>query len=361
MNIRRRVWRGFTLVELLVVIAIIGVLIALLLPAVQAAREAARRSQCVNNLHQLGLAMLNYESSNKGFPHMARFWWNRSTEPFAGQGPGYLDVYPGGPGGWWDDHGWYVPLLAYIEQNVVKNTGDPKAALSAAVNRPARTAFIPVHACPSDIGIQRNEWGIDNWARVRTNYVANAGNTVYGQYAMGAPCPGTTSPTLCLAGGGPLRPVDVGRLSYVTDGTANTLLMAEIKVLPEFDPGPPGGTWGGPLSDTTTALGGQMFTGWVTPNSAAPDVIARQWLDPSVYLQNGIPAPIRAPGAVRIPSDANPDPTRWQYQVARSHHQGGVNASRCDGSVKFYSESIDPYVWNALSSAAGDETINESP
>ena len=138
--------------------------------------------------------------------------------------------------------------------------------------------------------------------------------------------------------------------------------MAEIKVLPEFDPGnwpgPPNGTWGGPLSDTTTALGGQTFTGW-TPNSTAPDVIARQWLAPEIYLQNGIPNPIRAPGSIRIPPGVDGDPSRWQYQVARSHHQGGVNASRCDASVKFYSDSIDPYVWNCLSSAAGGETFND--
>jgi prepilin-type processing-associated H-X9-DG protein len=136
--------------------------------------------------------------------------------------------------------------------------------------------------------------------------------------------------------------------------------MSEIKVLPEYNVED---MWGGPLSDTTTALGGQMFTGWVTPNSTAPDVIARQWLPAQIYIQNGIPDPIRAPGNVRVPSNTEPDtdPSRWQYQVARSHHPGGVNASRCDGSVKFYSESIDPYLWNALSSAAGDETISDEP
>jgi hypothetical protein len=194
---------------------------------------------------------------------------------------------------------------------------------------------------------------------VRTNYVANAGNTVYGQFDMaGVPCPGTAAPPNCLSGGGPLIPSKDGPLANITDGTANTLLMSEIKVLPEFDPNT---TWGGPLSDTTTALGGQTFTGWQPPNSSAPDVIARQWLPADVYLQNGIPNPTRAPGNVRIPPGVDSDPSKWQYQVARSHHKGGVNASRCDASVKFYADGTDPYVWNCLSSAAGDESFSEVP
>jgi prepilin-type N-terminal cleavage/methylation domain-containing protein len=347
--------RGFTLVELLVVIAIIGVLVALLLPAIQAAREAARRSQCTNNIRQLSLAMLNYESAKGGLPHLAKYFCAKGTNELP-DNPGCPNGFAGTPGSWYDDHGWYVPVMPYIEQNAVKNTGDSKQSLSATINRPARTAFISLHACPSDIGIQKNEWGSANWARVRTNYVVNAGNTVYGQRdIIGTPCPGTTTPNQCLFGGAPFIPFENGSLAKISDGTANTLMMAEIKVLPEFDPN---GTWGGPLSDTTTALGGQSFTGWVTPNSGA-DTIARQWLGAEVYLSNGIPDPVRAPGSVRIPPGGPTDPSYWQRQVARSHHVGGINASRCDGSVKYYSDSIDPYTWNALSSAAGGEVVSD--
>jgi hypothetical protein len=126
-------------------------------------------------------------------------------------------------------------------------------------------------------------------------------------------------------------------------------------VLPEYDPET---VWGGPLSDTTTALGGQTFTGWATPNSG-PDTIARQWLPPEVYLQNGIPNPTRAPGAMRLIPGQPTDPSYYQVQVTRSHHVGGVNASRCDASVKFYNDTIDPFVWFALSSASGDETFSD--
>ena len=167
--------RGFTLVELLVVIAIIGVLVALLLPAVQAAREAARRSQCLNNLKQLGLAMLNYESAKGGLPPMALYWSEAE----------YNAAYdPDGPGSWYDDHGWYIPLMPYIEQSGVKAIVDVKKSFSDASNEAARRAMIPMHACPSDIGLQKNEWEIATWARVRSNYVVNAGNTVYGQHSM---------------------------------------------------------------------------------------------------------------------------------------------------------------------------------
>jgi prepilin-type N-terminal cleavage/methylation domain-containing protein len=359
--IQRAKQRGFTLVELLVVIAIIGVLVALLLPAVQSAREAARRSQCTNNIRQLSAAMMNYETAKKGLPPLALNWSDQEYD---------ARYNPNGPGAWYDDHGWYVPLLPYIEQDVVRNTGNPKLPLSHGDNRPARTAFIPVHACPSDIGIQRNEWGSPTWARVRTNYVANAGNTTYGQYTIyQTACDGvTTTPTSvrCDAGGGPLVPGEASPLENILDGTSNTLLMSEIKVLPEFDPGNwpggPVGTWGGPFSDTTTALGGQTFTGWRTPNSPLKDCIARQLgaITEELYLSNGIPGrPNAPPCGLRFKTPEEGDASKQQFQIARSHHVGGVNASRSDASVSFYSDSIDPWVWNALSSAAGEETIND--
>jgi len=346
---------GFTLVELLVVIAIIGVLVALLLPAVQAAREAARRGQCLNNQKQLALAFLNYESSKKGLPPMARFWWDKAS---GSQEKGYLDVYPAGPGSWYDDHGWYIPLMPYIEQAGVSSLANPAKSFSDPANIAARTAFIPMYACPTDIGLQRNEWARPEWARVRSNYVVNAGNTVYGQHDL---------PNVPFAGA-PFQPRKVTSLKNISDGTSNTLMTTEVKVLPES------AEWGGPYSDAQTALGGQVFTGWNPPNTPAADALCRhgEWLNyvRDGFLQQGMSIPLEATesraGEVtlgRLAGEATQDSKghKQQHIAARSHHSGGVNASRCDGSVKFYSDNVDPLLWRALTSAAGDETVSDAP
>jgi prepilin-type N-terminal cleavage/methylation domain-containing protein len=366
--------KGFTLVELLVVIAIIGVLVALLLPAIQAAREAARRTQCANNLKQLSLAHLNYESTFKGFVPMAKFWNNADYNAAYPPAPGGGDS---SPGGWYDDHGWYIPLMPYLEQAGLKNLANPDQSFSAAVNYAARTAYVAMHACASDIGLQTNEFppnpAAPTWARVRSNYVVNAGNTVYGQHDMYAP--GNANYT--LFGGAPFGPVKVTPLAKITDGTANTLMMAEIIVLPTTT------GWGGPYSDAQTALGGQVFTGWQTPNYAGADSLARQgeWFNNGTevreaFLAAGLPEPLVATTTMtgNIPVGARggpptvegvPDPSgistldsnghKQQWITARSRHPGGVHASKCDGSVSYYNDDIELSVWRALCTAwAGD-------
>jgi prepilin-type N-terminal cleavage/methylation domain-containing protein/prepilin-type processing-associated H-X9-DG protein len=366
--------KGFTLVELLVVIAIIGVLVALLLPAIQAAREAARRTQCVNNLKQLSLAHLNYESTFKGLLPMAKFW-NRDA---------YIKAYkktpadPDPPGNWYDDHGWYIPLMPYIEQASLKNLARPDKSFSDVTNYAARTTYVAMHACPSDIGLQQNEFppnqDAPTWARVRSNYVVNAGNTVYGQHDMYGP----GSPNYTLFGGAPFGPAKITPLAKITDGTANTLMMAEIIVLPSTI------GWGGPYSDAQTALGGQVFTGWQTPNYAGADSLARQgeWFTNGTevreaFLAAGLPEPLLATttrtGGIDVGARGGPptvegviDPNgiatldsnghKQQWITARGRHPGGVNASKCDGSVSFYNDDIELSVWRALCTAWASDT-----
>ncbi|QDU57094.1 DUF1559 domain-containing protein [Aeoliella mucimassa] len=329
--------KGFTLVELLVVIAIIGILVALLLPAVQAAREAARRAQCMNGLKQLSLAMLNYESAHGGLPPMAKRWdGNR----------------------WYDDHGWYMPVMPYIEQEGLEDIVHPEVSFSDPLNEQARKTFIPMFACPSDIGLQMNEWSYPTWARVRGNYVVNAGNTVYGQHNIGN-CPNSPYPACRQFRGGPFVPEKVGKLSKITDGTSNTLMMSEVLVLPTT------AGWGGPYSDIQTALGGQTFTGYNTPNSSDPDALARQgewWSNvESGFIEQDLPTPttpVSVSGNSGLPKSATSDDSlnhKQQYVTARSKHPGGVNVSRCDGSVDFITDDVTPLAWNEMTSSGGKE------
>jgi prepilin-type processing-associated H-X9-DG protein len=231
--------------------------------------------------------------------------------------------------------------------------------------------MLKIHECPSDIGLQPNEWPPSNgfafWARTRTNYVVNAGNTVYGQYSI------NFGSTTIRAGSAPFRGGKRTPPKEITDGLSNTMLMSEILVIRELAVGESGGAggWGGPFADTNTALGGQVFTGLNPPNSGAQDGVAR--FIPTVqnvFFEQGIPYPCLVtaqggcgvtPTSARgsgIPPEELPDlPTRMQWFTVRSKHPGGVNASRCDGSVDFVSNDVDQITWNAMTSAAGEETI----
>jgi prepilin-type processing-associated H-X9-DG protein len=358
------------LVELLVVIAIIGILVALLLPAIQSARESARRSQCLNNLNQLAKAMVNYDSTNKGFPPMAHAWTGAQC------GELYDPPGPGGctPGGWFDGHGWYSLIGPFIEETAWASLIDYKRSFSwttsqtdlTAPHYQARTSFLSIHSCPTDIGLQRNEWTNSWWARTRTNYVVNAGNTVYGGYDLRVQ---GEMPDLVEFLGAPFQGGKRTESSKITDGLSNTLLMSEILVIRELGAGEGGGAagWGGPFADTNTALGGQVFTGLNTPNSGLQDGVARFIpADRGVFLDQAIPYPclVGPAGGCGVmyggPSGAfgGADPTKMQWFTARSKHPGGVNASRCDGSVNFVSEEIDRSVWRALASAAGGDAVN---
>jgi len=351
---------GFTLVELLVVISVIAVLVALLLPAVQAAREASRNMQCVNNVRQLSLAMLSYEATYQGLPPMAVVWTNRDYHHRYVESP---------PGGWYDDHSWYMPLMSFIDQPALADLVDYERSLSDPANEAARKVKLAVHACPSDIGIQEHEWGISTWARLSTNYVVNAGNTTYGQHRLGQ-CPHLEFPRCIEFGGAPFIPRKPKMLAGITDGTSNTLMMSEGLVLPTTI------GWAGPYSDAQSASGGQVFTGLNAPNSGDDDSIvfgrdqfARvgEWW-PSArdgWIAQGLPLPSHgrpnqatAPGGRDLDPDAIIDSnggTKQAHACARSKHPGGVNASRCDGSVSFFADDIDRLVWNALASAAGSE------
>jgi prepilin-type N-terminal cleavage/methylation domain-containing protein len=310
--------RAFTLVELLVVITIIGILISLLLPAVQAAREAARRLQCSNNLKQLALAMNGYHEKLRQLPPGAITWTNDPVR---------------GVGGWYDDHGWYSQIGPFIEQLPWYQSINFKTSFSDPSNLAPRQAMIALYACPDD-SLKQNEWLSDTWARVRGNYVVNFGNTNYGQ----------TSKAGVNFLGAPFSYHRSARFDDIKDGLSNTLIMSEVITVGDVG-SQVGGAWGGPISDFSTSLGGQTFEAWLTPNSPVPDDVARAC--PPVSAYNGMP------GCNLIGNDST-----LQSLNARSHHVGGVTVAFCDGSVHFIGDWIDLVTWRALATTNGREVIS---
>lgn len=289
---------GFTLVELLVVIAIIGVLVGLLLPAVQAAREAARRNQCVNHLKQWAVAMHLYHDNHGKLPEGA------SSAP---------------------RHTWVMKLWPYIEQRVLDDRNDFTIPFYVEPGTVHYTLdglcgqYVAIYNCPSDSGSDQT---VGEYQRRRGNYAVNWGNVTYGWPLE----PDGVAPFSYIAGND-TKPRDTD-LGDVTDGTSQTLLMSEaLKAHSNED-----NDWRG---DFQNDHGNFRFQTITTPNTSAPDLIKSGW-----YRRVDDPLMPAAPGT-------------WQYYAARSRHAGGVNASYCDGSVHFISETIALNTWKEMGSMNG--------
>jgi prepilin-type N-terminal cleavage/methylation domain-containing protein/prepilin-type processing-associated H-X9-DG protein len=292
---------GFTLIELLVAISIIGVLIALLLPAVQAAREAARRTQCVNGLKQLGLALHNYHGSTQVFP------------------PGYVSAFDGagndtGPG--W---GWAALLLAQMEQNPLLNAVNFNLPIEDASNLTSRMTVVASYLCPSDNAAPA--W----WAMVRTpsgvptqricqvapsNYVG----------VFGTSDPGIDGDGIFFRDG------NIG-LRDITDGTAQTLAVGE----------------------RAHQLGEATWVGSVTGAVLFP------------VDNDGIGYPRAESGPGMILGHAGgrlgPGDPGGEVNQFYSRHPGGVNFLFADGHVGFLKTSMSYPTFRALATRAGGEVI----
>ncbi|MHC5543429.1 DUF1559 family PulG-like putative transporter [Singulisphaera rosea] len=320
--------RGFTLIELLVVIAIIAVLIALLLPAVQAAREAARRIQCTNNLKQIGLAMHNYHDSNNSFP-----WCGLSIIS-----PTATSTIQ------WSPHTRFLP---YIEQKSLFDSVNFSFVWSDPQNSTVTTTNVNAFVCPSD---PRQKIPVSNWAG--TSYRGSQGNSLV--YGYNDSDPSKVNTTMPPPNGIYFSNMLV-RIGDITDGTTNTAAFSE-HCLGDFD------------NNIVTELG-DTFWPQTYPATSDEAVSQCQAIDsknltfqrvsnvggPWTQFYHSVSSYSHT-GRVNARSCMFP-PLRIMTN-ANSLHPGGVNMCMADGSVRFAKSTTDITVWRALGSRNGGEIIS---
>jgi len=347
MNMRRP--KGFTLIELLVVIAIIGVLIALLLPAVQAAREAARRSQCVNNLRQLGLAAHNYHSAVGSFP---------MANATAYHDIGATDLTDWGT---WSAQAF---LLPYLEQKPVYDAMNFNWTCwwgyGANANATAFNTRLAVFICPSD-GTETTSWG----EPMLNNYHGSMGTTtdIWNQSSTGM-----FAHRLSI------------KESSVKDGLSNTILFSEALVGSDTI----GTKWRDSVTGTTGAnasllnplvpVGGQLQFAPAVLTALQECTTAFQGTSNHTWNRGWRWGP-GSPGLTLFNTVVTPNSQQYQWSGCRfgcpgcgvdfgnflnanSSHPGGVNVGMADGSVKFIKDSIAPQTWWAIGTKAGGETVS---
>ena len=316
-------WRGFTLIELLVVIAIIAILIALLLPAVQQAREAARRTQCKNNLKQIGLALHNYLDIYRVFP--PAFVSDIST----------FDT----PGGEWSIHARILPLIEesnlYRQARLELSYGDPE-------NSGIATQKIETYMCPSEVNDRQRE---SNGVPVHypISYGYNGGTWRVWTNATGEP------------GNGAFAPNSKFGTQHFTDGTSNTIAFSEVKAFTAYNRD--GDTGTSTIPFTAAEVAALIASGGSTKSNSGHT----EWVDGRVH-QTGFTVTLPPNSRVAIEGGDRDDegdytscredkscstPT-FAAVTSRSYHPGIVQTLLMDGSTHTISENIDLGVWRNL-------------
>lgn len=341
-NTQRLLQSGFTLVELLVVIAIIGILIALLLPAVQAAREAARRAQCVNNLHQVAIAAANFETSKKKLPP-------------AGIGAVRSQVYSGENYEFFDPQAgpmlsWAVLLLPFMEEQALFDSFDFTVPVNQQVGDPAGTPLNQLK-CPSDAASSAN---------LMAFLVDNRGNPTGGPMAKGNYAAYTSPYHLELSIVHPGAISGKGLpITRVTDGTKNTVAFTEVRT--RDNEGDIRGAWapswaGASLLAYDMHHDGSTFTASYVPRQAFADQtrlpngvvgdVLKKCVDTTAADLEGMPCTPFGPSIPQL---------GFYSASPRSSHTGGVVAAFLDGHVDFIPDDIDNFVMAYLVSVEDGE------
>ncbi len=320
---------GFTLIELLVVITIIGILVGLLLPAINAAREGARRMQCQSNIRQLGLALNNFHSAKGKFPPSSTWYVNGKLDVSQIQTPSTSGVFKN----------WVIDVLPYFEGRTLQIAFNLAQPISSAVNANPRAVNMAVLICPTDsyastkfggTGSSATSFLGDNWGR--GCYAANA---ALGKMTVNHEA-GHDAADPSIWGGRYIRGVMGANISAkikdVTDGTAKTILLAEVRAgLTPFDCR---GVWA--LSGGPTALWADGYIG----DDGGPNAISVE-ADDMLSCTDVDNAMGGEAGVAKLGMPCAPGgKANWQ-QTARSMHAGGVNTCFVDGSVRFISDFID--------------------
>ena len=313
-------YRGFTLIELLVVIAIIAILIALLLPGVQQAREAARRAQCQNHLKQIGLALHNYHDTYSCFPGMRLN--HDGIQPNSTTNPG------------WTSLGWMVSILPYIEQPALYNQFDFDRSWNDPVNEPVVSQVIPVYKCPTALdnhpkisGQFAPPWGTDTYSNAATtDYFGSSG------LMGGLKSAGYVRSDLDTLGAGVITNVRNSRFRDIIDGSSSTILVTEAHGRPNV--------WrGSQISAGETLENSNNVPGaWAAPNG--------MWF--RGFTGDGLLQP--GPCAVNCSNF-----TGGIY----AFHPGGAHVLLGDGAVRFVGQSIDIYLMIALITKSEREVVGE--